>query len=144
MKRFVCVICLIALLLSCCSETEPMPTIPEGNYDYGIYELTFKTKKISNNFVGNDWSFTYTLNDQTVKSGYKITQSFEILTIYSIGVEVRENDKIDDIGIGALAVAICDGALGKTKVTVTETNGIYKGNTAVWEITCEVKLVGKQ
>ena len=68
----------------------------------------------------------------------------EIFTFQSIGVEIRENDKIDDVGTGTLAVAICDGGSGKTTVTVTETNGRYKGNTAVWEISCEVKLVGKQ
>ena len=78
------------------------------------------------------------------KSGYTITQSLEIFTFQSIGVEIRENDRIDDVATVSFAVAICDGGSGKTTVTVTETNGRYKGNTAVWEISCEVELVGKQ
>lgn len=144
MKRFISIISLLALLLSACSIEEQAPTIPEGDYDYGIYQLTFTEKKISNNFVGNDWSFTYTHNGQTIKSGYTITQSLEIFTFQSIDVEVRENDKIDDVGTGTLAVAICEVGSGKTEVTVTENAGAFKGNTAVWKIFCEVKLVGKQ
>ena len=147
MKRTVCVVCLLALLLSACGveeQTQTSPTIPEGDYGYGIYQLTFTEKKISNDCVGNDWSFSYTHNGQTIKSGYTITQSVEIFTFQSIGVEIRENGKIDDVGTGTLAVAMCDGGSGKTTITVTETDGRYKGNTAVWEITCKVELVGKQ
>ena len=144
MKRFICFVCLLALLLSACSAVEHEPTIPEGNYTQGIYKLTFHKRLISNDCVGRDWTFTYTHNGKIIKSGYTITQSLEIFTFQSIGVEIRENDKIDDVATDSFAVAICDGGSGKTTVTVTETNGRYKGNTAVWEISCEVKLVGKQ
>ena len=150
MKKIVSILCLLALLLTGCTtaptetQTQTEPTIPEGDYSYGIYQLTFKTKKISNNSVGNDWSFTYTHNGQTIKSGYTITQSLEIFTFQSIGIEVREDDKIDDVGTGTMAVAICEVGSGKTQITVTETSGCFKGNTAVWEISCEVKLVGKK
>lgn len=144
MKRFVCIACLLALLLSACSVEEQTPTIPEGDYDYGIYRLTFTEKKISNDCVGNDWSFTYTHNGQIIKSGYTITQSLEIFTFQSIGVEIREKDKIDDVGTGTLTVAICEVGSGKTEIPVTENAGAFKGNTAVWEISCEVKLVSKQ
>jgi len=33
---------------------------------------------------------------------------------------------------------------GKAEITITENAGAYKGNSAVWEISCKVKLVGKQ
>ena len=144
MKRIVCLFCLFALLLSACSVTGRKPAISEEKYRYGTYQLTFKEKQISNDHVGNDWSFTYTHNGQTIKSGYRITQSLELFSFESIKVEVREKDKINDTGTGTLAVAICDGGSGKTTVTVTETDGRYSGNTAVWEITCEVKLVSKK
>ena len=150
MKRSICIVCLLALLLAGCATEQVQtpiqtePTIPEGDYTYGIYELTFKTKLISNDSVGNDWSFTYTHNGQTIKSGYTIEQSLEIFTFQSIGIEVREDDKIDDVGTGTMAVAICEVGSCKTQITVTETSGCFKGNTAVWEISCEVKLVGKK
>ena len=144
MKRFVCIVCLLALLLSACSMDETPITILQNNYTQGIYQLTFKTRQISNNHVGNDWSFTYTYNGQPIRSGYTINQSLEIFTFQSINVEVRENDNIDDVGTGLISVAICDDSSAKTRVTVTETNGRYTGNHAVWEITCEVKLIDKQ
>jgi len=150
MRQIICIVCLLALLLAGCAAeqiqtpTQTAPTIPKGDYSYGIYKLTFKTKLISNDSVGNDWSFTYTHNRQTIESGYTITQSLEIFTFQSIGIEVRENDKFDDVGTGTMAVAICEVGSGKTEITVTETNGCYKGNTAVWEILCEVELVGKE
>lgn len=146
MKRTVCIVCLLALLLSACSigEQTQTPAIPKGDHKCGIYQLTFTEKEISNDHVGNDWSFTYTHNGQTIKSGYTITQPLETFTFQSIGVEIREKDKIDDVGTGTLAVAICEGGSGKTEITVTENAGAFNGNTAVWEISCEVKLVSKQ
>lgn len=150
MKRSICIVCLLALLLAGCAAeqvqipTQTEPIIPKVDYTYGIYELTFKTKLISNDSVGNDWSFTYTYNGQTIESGYTITQSLEIFSFQSIEIEVREKDKIDDVGTGTMAVAICDGGKGKTEITVTETNGCFKGNTAMWEVSCEVELVGKK
>ena len=145
MKKLVCLMVLFALLLAGCSTQEPEPEpLPEVNYTQGIYQLTFKARQISNDCVGNDWSFTYTYNGQEIKSGYQIYQSLEIFSFQAIEVEIREDDKIDDIGSGTLRVAICDGGSGKTEITVTEKGGKYNGNTAVWEITCEVKEVGRK
>lgn len=141
MKKLVWLL-VLALLLSACSVSEPEET--EGHYTHGIYELTFKTRRISNNHVGNDWSFTYTYNGETITSGYQIIQSLEIFSFQPIQIEIREDDKIDDVGTGTMSIAICDGGSGKTQITVTESGGRYDGNTAVWEVTCEVKLVGKQ
>ena len=81
---------------------------------------------------------------QEIKSGFQIYQSLEIFSFQAIGVEIREDDKIDDVGTGTLHIAICDGGSGKVEITVTEKGGKYNGNTAVWEITCEVKEVGRQ
>lgn len=136
-------VCLVALLLAGCAA-EPEPTEPEQHYTHGVYELTFKARRISNNRVGNDWYITYTYNGETIKSGYQITQSLEIFSFQPIQIEIREDDKIDDIGTGSMSVAICDGGSGKTEITVTEKGGKYDGNTAVWEITCEVKEVGRK
>ena len=145
MKKLVCLMVLFPLLLAGCSIQEPEPEpLPEVNYTQGIYQLTFKARQISNDCVGNDWSFTYTYNGQEIKSGYQIYQSLEIFSFQAIEVEIREDDKIDDIGSGTLRVAICDGGSGKTEITVTEKGGKYNGNTAVWEITCEVKEVGRK
>lgn len=144
MKQIVSIVCLLALLLSACSVAEQTPTISEGNYDYGIYQLTFQEKQIYNNRVGNDWTFTYTHNSEPIKSGYTITESLGVFSFYSIDVEVREKDKIDDVATGTLYAPIFDGGSVKATITVTENAGTFKGNTALWEISCEVKLVKQQ
>ena len=141
MKKLVWLLVLV-LLLSGCSVKEPEET--QRHYTHDIYELTFKTRKISNNHVGNEWSFTYTYNGETIKSGHRVAQSVEVFSFQPIQVEIREDDKIDDVGTGTMSVAFCDGGSGKTQITVTEKGGKFEGNTAVWEVTCEVKLVGKQ
>ena len=139
MKRFLCVVCVVALLLSGCSVPEPETTT---NRTHGIYELTFNASEVSNDSVGNDWTITYTYNDKTVKNGHQILLPLELSLFQTIGVEVREDDKQDDVGTGEIKVAICDGGSGKTTITVTENGGRYKGNIALWEITCTVKLIG--
>lgn len=151
MKRFVCVVCVVALLLSGCTVPESTKATTEAtepettaNYTHGIYELTFKAKRVSDDSVGNDWTITYTHNGETVKSGHRVLLSLEVFTFQTIEVEVREDDKLDDVGTGDMKVAICDGGSEKTTITVTENGGRYKGETAVWEITCTVKLIGKQ
>ena len=143
MKRFACIAFLLVLVFSACSAEEQTPTFPKETLDYSKYQLTFQTKEISNDSVGKDWSFIYTYNGQTIQSGYEIIQSTGVFSFQSIDVEVRENDKFDDVGKGTLTVAVCDGGSGKTQITVTETNGCYKGNIAVWEISCQInKSVG--
>ncbi len=145
MKRVFCLVCIVALLFSACSTPEP-PSEPEQttNYTHGIYELTFKAKRVSNDSVGNDWTITYKHNGKTIKSGHRVLLSLEVFTFQTIEIEVREDDKLDDVGTGTMKVAICDGGSGKTTIAVTENGGRYKGETAVWEITCTVKLVGKK
>ncbi len=143
MKQILCLVCLLALLLSACSVAEQAPAIPQGNDTQGIYQLTFQAKQLTNDYPGNDWSFTYTHNGHTVKSGDTITQSLEVFSFQSIDVKVRENDRKGNVVTGTLRVAICDGGSGKTQVTVTEKKGHHKGSTSVWEISCAVALVDK-
>ena len=144
MKQFLYLFCLLAVLLSGCSASEQTSAPGNEHYTLGTYQLTFHEKKLSNDHVGNEWSFTYSHNGQIIQSGYEITLPLKSRTYQSIDVEIREKDKIDDIGTGTLTIAIREGATGKTEIAVTETNGRYKGNTAVWEFSYEVSLVKRQ
>lgn len=144
MCRFLCIICVLAILLSACTVSEPFDTETTGVYTQGIYSLSFQADQISNHSVGNDWSFSYTYNDEPIKNGHLIAFPLAVFSFISIGVTVTEEDKISDVGTGALRIGLCDGGCGKTEITVTENAGAFKGNTAVWEISCTVKLVGKQ
>lgn len=141
MKKLVCVICSVALLLSGCSVSSGGDT---ANYTQAIYELTFNTKEIHNHSVGKDWAFIYTYNGETVRSGFQIILPFGETSLETIEVEVIERDTINDVGTGILEVAIYDGSFVRIEVEVIENAGQYKGRSAVWEIICTVKLVGKQ
>lgn len=146
MKRICCLVCFVTFLLSGCLAQDCGSTAPEQTaaYTHGIYELTFHAKLLSNDSIGNDWSTTYTHNEKTIQSGYTILSPLGVFTFQTIAVEIRENDKLDDIGSGVLHVGICDGGSGDVQITVVENGGKYNGNTALWEITCSVKLIGKQ
>jgi len=146
MKKFFCLVCVAALILSACSAPEPETTEPEQTVSntQGIYELTFEEQRVSEDRVGNDWIITYRYNREIVKSGCKIRLPLGVFSFQTVEIEVRENDKLDDVGTGTMHVAICDGGSGQTTVVVKENGGRYKGGEAVWEITCTVKLIGKQ
>jgi hypothetical protein len=118
-------------------------TAPPAKFTHGVYEITFTAKNISNDSVGEDWAVIYTYNDQVIRSGWQVTQSLEIFSFQSIRVEIRENDKIDDVGNGFLTVPFVDGASATTTITVVEQGGRYDGNIAVWEVTCLVRLIEK-
>lgn len=137
MKRFICIFCLVTLLLSACA-------VQEENYTQGLYKLTIKRQKISNDHVGNDWSFSYTCDGKPIKSGDFITCPLDVFKFQSIQVQIREDDKIPDIATGQVVFGVTDGGEGSAEITVIEDGGNYAGNTAVWKITCTVKLVGKQ
>ena len=59
MKKNIWVVCLLALLLPACSVKKPESTTPTTEYTHDVFELTFETKLISNDSVGNDWCITY-------------------------------------------------------------------------------------
>ena len=147
MKKWIGLFCVVMLFLSACSVPETTvsttPAVEEQDGTQGLYELTFHTKQLSNHSVGEDWSFQYTYNGQVIKSGHRIAYPLGVFSFLPVEVEVHEKDKIDDIATGTLYIAICNGGSGRAEITVTENAGPYKGNTAVWEITCEVALAEK-
>ena len=144
MKKTLCMLCVLVLMLSACSEQARISTQQEQNYTQGLYKLTIKRQKLSNHCVGNDWSFSYTCDGKPIKSGDIITCPLDVFKFQSIQIEICEDDKIPDIATGQVVFGLADGGEGSTEITVIEAGGNYAGNTAVWKITCTVKLVGKQ
>ena len=141
--RLITMVWIITTFLSACSEPEPKQET-QPNYTYGVYALIIEEEEISNDHVGNDWSFTYTCDGEPIKSGHTLTCPLGIFHFQHIQVQIQENDKIPDVASGQLVFGLCDGGRGSAVITVTESDGNYEGNTAVWRITCTVKLVGKQ
>ena len=138
MKRLLCV-ALVLLLLAGCSAPEPAPIPePEGSYTQDIYELTFSVERVSGGSARR-WDFTYSHNDETIASGYRVLLSKEVFTFYSVQVTVTEDGNPDNTYCDSFPVALCDGGSGKTEITVTAANGCE----STFKIVCTVKQVGK-
>lgn len=139
MKKLLCVICLLALLLSACSG------MGSGKYyTHGIYRLSFSVRQISGDKVSNDWDFVYKYNGETIENGYRFLYPLDTFSFCYVQVDVAESDAADNLSRGMISVGITDSSSGKTEITVTEMNGKYAGNTATFEVTCKIKQVGKR
>lgn len=141
MKRVICVVVALLLLLVGCSSPEPTPTLlpePEGTYTQDIFELTFSVERVSGNLF-SDWDFTYSHNGEAITSGHQTQLSAEIFTFYSVQVTVTEGGNSDNVYTASMPVALCDGGSGKAEITVTALNG----KVSTFKVICTVKHVGK-
>lgn len=141
MKRVMCVVVALLLLLAGCSSPEPTPTLlpePDGTYTQDIFELTFLVERVSGNLF-SDWDFTYSHNGEAITSGHQTLLSVEVFTFYSVQVTVTEDGNPDNTYTVSMPVALCDGGSGKTEITVTASNG----KVSTFKVVCTVKHVGK-
>ena len=141
MKRVICVVVALLLLLEGCSSPEPTPTLlpePEGTYTQDIFELTFSVERVSGGSIRN-WDFIYSHNDEIITSGHQTLLSVEVFTFYSVQVTVAEDGKLNNVYTTSMPVALCDGGSGKTEITVTASDG----KISTFKVVCTVKHVGK-
>lgn len=141
MKRAICVVVALLLLLAGCSSPKPAPTLlpePEGTYTQDIFELTFSVERVSGNLF-SDWDFTYNHNDEAITSGHQTLLSVEVFTFYSVQVTVTEDGNPNNVYTASMPVALCNGGSGKAEITVTASNG----KVSTFKVICTVKHVGK-
>lgn len=133
-KRFLVFAGILGLLSVSCACQRKAPT-------HNVYMLSFETKQLSNHSVGNNWRFAYTCDGEIVSDGKEWTVPIGTDKIVELRVVITEQDKSPDIGEGTLMVSLSDGFATSELITVTEDKGRYTGNTAQWEITCQVTFV---
>lgn len=141
MKRVICVVVALLLLLAGCSSPEPAPTLlsePEGTYTQDIFELTFSVERVSGGPI-RIWDFIYSHNDEIITSGHQTLLSVEVFTFYSVQVTVTEDGNPNNVYTTSMPVALCDGGSGKTEITVTASDG----KVSTFKVVCTVKHVGK-
>ena len=141
MKRVMCVVVALLLLLAGCSSPEPTPTLlpePEGSYTQDIFELTFSVERVSGGSSRN-WDFIYSHNDEIITSGHQTLLSVEVFTFYAVQVTVAEDGNPNNVYTASMPVALCDGGSGKAEITVTASNG----KVSTFKVICTVKHVGK-
>ena len=109
----------------------------------GVYRMEINSRCISNDSVGNDWSKIYTMDGATIDSSIQVISPIDTKMRKTVKVKIIERDSIPDIASDEITFYLKDGEVKKTAVTVTEKNGRYRGNTAVWEIEVSVKLIKK-
>ncbi len=138
MKRILCIGVALMLLLTACAEPTQQPSAGE-KYTYGVYRLDFSVAYLSGWPFGG-WDFIYTYNGEEIQSGHQILFSLELFSFRSVQVDVVERNNPKNSFTATFSVAICNGGLGKTEITVTDSNG----RTATYKVTCEVTQVGKR
>ena len=144
MKKIICIIAALLVVIVVCTSKLPAlsePSVPAQteDYDYGIYELSFTEEAISGGSTGQ-WEFIYSYNREIIDSGYQIIFSLELFTFYYIQVEVIEKGTPSNRYTTKFPVAICEVGSGKTEISVTDMNG----KTGVFEIRCQVTMMGKR
>ena len=115
----------------------------QKNYTHGVFQITFTPYLIYNDGVGNEWSITYTCDDETIHSGDKLTVPLNPVQTKTIDIKITEFDKWDDVAYASLAVDLKDGFENSCNVTVYEFNTRSNFNIAKWKISCQVNLVKK-
>ena len=144
MKKIIWIIAVMLVALVVCTIELPEAPEPSGpaqteDFDYGIYELSFTEETVSGDGTGQ-WEFIYSYNGETIDSDYQITYSLEQFTFYYIQVEIVEKGALSNRYTSRFPVAICDGGSGKTEISVTDIDG----KTGVFEIRCQVTMLGKR
>ncbi len=113
------------------------------NFQYEVFDIYLKISDVeilSNNHVGNEWSFSVSdTATQTVVARYtkyQIDKEYLLLSRTSIDLwfKATEHDEYDDIGyryVNINAGELSTNSLTKdVEVIVTENNGRYSGNSA--------------
>lgn len=137
MKKVILLCVIIAIVVSL------FLPYPEPNYTHGVYEITIVSERISNNHVGNEWDIDYYCGNLSIYSGKQWTVPLDTIEKVTIDVNITEDDKWPDISYASIPVTLSDNFKTSKIITVIEDNGSFKGNKALWEITCTVKLIEK-
>lgn len=109
----------------------------------GIYKIYIKSSCISNNAVGNDWSEKYVMDGKKIGSGVRVVAPLKSDDTKTINTTITEYDVVPDVATEDIIFYLKDGETRKKQIIVTEKNGRYSGNKAVWEIEISVKFIRK-
>lgn len=124
------------------SEAKSSYIEEEPVYTEGVYELYIVESLLHNDSVGNDWQRIYTCNGEPIEHGKRWTIPLDTTETFIIEITITKNDKWPDTGSGTLSLSLVDSFEASVIINISENKGRYKGNTAQWQITCGVKLMG--
>ena len=134
------ILCLV-IPVSSIAASKAKATTPEQKYKITV---SFSVKKVSNNHVGNKWTYVITSGETAINKGKSAT--FELTGAESLELicQATENDSYPDVGTNTITINTADLKEGKNTVTttviVTEDRGRYAGNTAEYKFTVTIKV----
>lgn len=105
-------------------------------YAVNVYRVNIQANMVSNNSVGNDWSYERYYNNESVHNGFEVTG--EAGSSVTVGMEITERDKSPDSGYGTAEITLEDGYSTSFDIMVREDKGRYAGNTAEFAVTVNV------
>ena len=105
-------------------------------YVINVYRVNMHARMLSNNSVGNDWSYARYYNNEETHDGFEVTG--EPGSTVNVRMKITESDKSPDVGFGDADIVLEDGYSTSFDVTVREDRGRYSGNTAKFEVTVNV------
>ena len=103
------------------------------------YKVSYEFELISNDSVGNDWGKEIKADGLPLASGEIFPA--DTPSPLHLSVVITEYEKYPDIGRNSTCLALEDGAVASTRITVREDRGRFSDNTAVWEVTCFCEAV---
>lgn len=136
MKKLLCVLSVLVLLLSGCREPQKLPPLSadlQGYGEYAVYTFKISERRLSG-LPNNNWTFRYTYEGNTIENGYRFLYPLELFSFGFITVEIVDKDNPENVFTADLVVGICDGGVGQFEVTVTDT----KGREVTYRISCKV------
>ena len=134
------ILCLV-IPVSSIAASKAKSTTPEQKYKITV---SFSVKKVSNNHVGNKWTYVITSGETVINKGKSAT--FELTGAESLELicQATENDSYPDVGTNTITINLADLKEGKNTVTttviITEDRGRYAGNTAEYKFTVTIKV----
>ena len=145
LKRILCLTLVIILCLvipiSSIAASKAKATTPEQKYKVTV---SFSVKKVSNNHVGNKWTYAVTSAETVIKKDKSASFELTGADVLELVCQATENDTYPDMGTSTLIINMADLKEGKNTITttviVTEDRGRYAGNTAEWKFTLNIKV----
>ena len=101
------------------------------------YTVTASAKMLSNNSVGNDWSYYFEIDGKQIDKNRGVAINVKRGEPIPFYAKIVENDSICDIGSSSGEITPIDGSfyVDDIYITVIENRGKYSGNTAKFQIT---------
>lgn len=143
LKKIISILLLIAVLFSFIQfdYTNAEAASNKSNISITLNSITC----VSNNHVGNEWSFGCKVNKVSLKEGGTVKVSSSTSDKISITATAVENDSYPDSNSKTLTIPVSKLKEGgnpySLNVTVTEDRGRYSGNKATWKFSFTVKKV---